>query len=201
MPQHLADPCDALRRVHDWLKPDGLLFLEVPNLAGARKQAANTFHTAHIWNFTPETLERLAWQEGFVARMRQDGAGTSVVFRKRSAGDLPPTGTGAELAERLARQIATMGRPRAYLLSGSPLQRRVARLRRNRAAQAEHRREDRLCPLRDRARHGGRDPRNGVARVGTPPAAPLCRLSRVNQASCLGLRRHQVDASGLLRRG
>ncbi len=129
--EHLADPWEALRLVHGWLKTDGLLFLEVPNLAGVRKQAANTFHTAHIWNFTPETLAHLAWQEGFVARTRQDGASTSVVFRKRSAEDLPPAGTGTELAERLARQIATAGRPLAYLLSGSPIERRTARLRRN----------------------------------------------------------------------
>ncbi|MCZ8147172.1 MAG: hypothetical protein O9325_04855 [Roseomonas sp.] len=42
-----------------------------------------------------------------------------------------PAGAGPALAERLARQVATEGRALAYLLSGSPITRRIARLRRN----------------------------------------------------------------------
>lgn len=129
--EHLADPWEALGRIGDWLAPGGLLFLEVPKLSGVRKQAVNTFHPAHVWNFTPETLARLAWQQGFVPVAGSDPESTSVVFRRRQAGDPLPTGTGAALADRLARQVATSGRPFAYLLSGAPLTRRVARLRRN----------------------------------------------------------------------
>lgn len=129
--EHLADPWDALRRIGGWLAPDGLLFIEVPNLAGVRKQAANTFHMAHIWNFTPETMILLAWQEGFAPMDTQDLAGTSLVFRRRRVEDSPPSGAGVGLADRVARQVATMGSPLAYLLSGAPITRRVARLRRN----------------------------------------------------------------------
>ena len=129
--EHVADPWDALRRIHGWLAPGGLLFIEVPNLAGVRKQAANTFHTAHIWNFTPETLALLAWQGGFATLPAGANAGTSVVFRKRQAGDVAPAGACPELAERLARQVATSGQPIGYLLSGAPITRRVARIRRN----------------------------------------------------------------------
>jgi 2-polyprenyl-3-methyl-5-hydroxy-6-metoxy-1,4-benzoquinol methylase len=129
--EHLADPWDALRRVHGWLGADGLLFVEVPNLAGVRKQAANTFHTAHIWNFTPETLLLLAWQCGFVPVDGEDTSHTSFVMRKRHAADQAPIGAGPGLAARLTRQVATEGRQLAYLLSGSPLTRRMARLRRN----------------------------------------------------------------------
>ena len=128
--EHLADPWRALRLAEGWLAPEGLLFVEVPNLAGVRKQAANTFHTAHIWNFTPETLLLLAWQCGFVP-VAAEARGTSVVLRKRRAEDSVPAGAGPALAERLARQVATEGRALAYLLSGSPITRRVARLRRN----------------------------------------------------------------------
>lgn len=128
--EHLADPWRALRLAEGWLAPDGLLFVEVPNLAGVRKQAANTFHTAHIWNFTPETLLLLAWQCGFVP-VAAEARGTSVVLRKRRAEDRAPAGAGPALAELLARQVATEGRLLAYLLSGSPITRRVARLRRN----------------------------------------------------------------------
>jgi 2-polyprenyl-3-methyl-5-hydroxy-6-metoxy-1,4-benzoquinol methylase len=129
--EHLADPWRALERIGEWLAPGGILFIEVPNLAGLRKQAVNTFHAAHIWNFTPETLGRLAWQQGFAHVAEAGAASTSAVFRKRQAGDREPTGTGAALADRLARQIATSGRPLAYLLSGAPLTRRISRLRRN----------------------------------------------------------------------
>lgn len=129
--EHLADPWAALRRLGSWLAPGGLLFIEVPNLAGVRKQAANTFHAAHIWNFTPQTLGLLAWQEGFAALTPADLAGTSMVLRRRRAGDAPPAGADPSLAERLARQVATTGRPLSYLLSGAPITRRIARLRRN----------------------------------------------------------------------
>lgn len=129
--EHLADPWGALRRIHGWLAPDGLVFLEVPNLAGVRKQAATTFHVAHVWNFTPETLALLAWQAGFVNSRPAAGGGTSVVLRKRRAEDPAPAGAGPALAEELARQVATAGRPLAYLRSGAPFTRRIARLRRN----------------------------------------------------------------------
>ena len=129
--EHLADPWRALRLAEGWLAPEGLLFVEVPNLAGVRKQVANTFHTAHIWNFTPETLLLLAWQCGFVPVSSAEARGTSVVLRKRRAEDVAPSGAGPALAERLARQVATEGRALAYLLSGSPITRRVARLGRN----------------------------------------------------------------------
>lgn len=128
--EHLADPWDALRRIATWLAPGGLLFIEVPNLAGVRKQAANTFHTAHIWNFTPETLALLAWQQGFVPLTQAGAGGTSVVLRRRRAGDAAPTGAGPALADRLARQVASTGSPLGYVLSGAPLTRRAARLRR-----------------------------------------------------------------------
>jgi 2-polyprenyl-3-methyl-5-hydroxy-6-metoxy-1,4-benzoquinol methylase len=139
--EHLADPWGALRRIGRWLAPDGVLFIEVPDLAGVRKQAVNTFHAAHIWNFTPETLRLLAWQAGFVPVAEQDRAGTSVVFRLRHADDPPPAGADAMLADRLAAQVATAGRPLAYLLSGAPITRRAARLLRNleeRAVCARH---------------------------------------------------------------
>jgi SAM-dependent methyltransferase len=129
--EHLADPWAALRRLGSWLAPGGLLFIEVPNLTGVRKQATNTFHTAHIWNFTPETLALLAWQEGFAALMQADLAGTSIVLRRRRLGDTAPAGADAALAERLARQVATTGGALPYLLSGAPITRRVSRLRRN----------------------------------------------------------------------
>ncbi|SFK93886.1 class I SAM-dependent methyltransferase [Falsiroseomonas stagni] len=129
--EHLADPWDALARIEGWLAPGGLLFIEVPNLLGVRKQAANTFHGAHIWNFTPQTLALVAWQAGFATLTAAEREGTSMVLRRRHEDDSPPLGADAALAERLAVQVATTGSPLRYLLSGAPIRRRVDRLRRN----------------------------------------------------------------------
>jgi len=129
--EHVADPWQALRRIHGWLTADGILFLEVPNLAATKKQVSNIFHKAHIWNFTPETLALLAWQCGFVPIQGENLHHTSLILRKKCDGDRPPTGAGPELTERLLRQMATEARPVAYLFSGKPFTRRLARLRRN----------------------------------------------------------------------
>jgi SAM-dependent methyltransferase len=129
--EHLADPWQALRRIHAWLAEDGVLFLEVPNLSATHKQVGNIFHMAHIWNFTPETLLLLAWQCGFAPMEGEDTRRTSVIFRKRCDGDAAPVGAGLALADSLVRQMATEARPLVYLLSGKPFTRRLARLRRN----------------------------------------------------------------------
>lgn len=129
--EHFADPWDALGRIARWLAPDGLVFVEVPNLAGLRKQASNTFHRAHVWNFTPETLLLLAWQSGFVPLSAAETRDTSVVFRRRAPGDRAPTGTGTELADGIFTQVTQRQTGLAYLLSGAPFSRRWHRLRRN----------------------------------------------------------------------
>ena len=129
--EHVVDPWQALRRIHAWLAEDGVLFLEVPNLSATHKQVGNVFHMAHIWNFTPETLLMLAWQCGFVPMEGEDTRHTSVILRKRRDGDALPVGAGPEVAESLARRMATEAQRMAYLLSGKPFTRRFARLRRN----------------------------------------------------------------------
>lgn len=129
--EHLTDPWAAMRRIHAALAPEGLLFIEVPNLAGLRKQISNTFHAAHIWNFTPQTLIAAAWQAGFVPRAGERLDGTSLVFRKRLAEDLPPQGADAAHAARLVRQMAQEQSRWAYFASAAPITRRWQRLRRN----------------------------------------------------------------------
>jgi SAM-dependent methyltransferase len=129
--EHMADPRATLRRIGAWLKPEGLMFVEVPNLAGMRKQARDAFHYAHVWNFTPETLHRLAWQEGFAPVCEGEATGTSVILQRRSAAMAAPAGADAALAERIFAQVARGQRPSAYLLSGAPFSRRWQRLRRN----------------------------------------------------------------------
>ncbi|MBS7788545.1 class I SAM-dependent methyltransferase [Roseococcus sp. SDR] len=129
--EHLTDPWAAMRRIHEALAPEGLLFIEVPNLEGVRKQLTNTFHAAHIWNFTPATLIAAAWQAGFTPRAGENLSHTSIVFRKRRAEDAPPLGADAAHAEALWRQMTQEQSRRAYLLSAAPITRRWQRLIRN----------------------------------------------------------------------
>jgi len=62
--EHFRSPRTALERLHKLIRPDGLLYIECPNL-GAIATRANTFHFAHIHNFTPGTLATMARRTGF----------------------------------------------------------------------------------------------------------------------------------------
>lgn len=129
--EHLTDPVGVLARINCWLELGGFLFLEVPNLEGVRKQVINTFHFAHIWNFTPATLTALARKGGFELIDGEDPRSTSLVFRKvappQPSLSLPQPG----VAEALQNQLSNEQSFGAYVLSGAPFSRRWRRLQRN----------------------------------------------------------------------
>jgi 2-polyprenyl-3-methyl-5-hydroxy-6-metoxy-1,4-benzoquinol methylase len=129
--EHLTDPLEALATFGRWLGPDGLLFLEVPNLLGVRKQISNIFHYAHIWNFTPQTLLGVVRKGGFAPLEGEDLNSTSIVFRKAGELQAEPAQPDPELADRLFRQMRRDQGFAAYVLSGAPFTRRWNRLRRN----------------------------------------------------------------------
>jgi len=129
--EHLTDPFAAMARIHLALAPEGLLFIEVPNLAGIRKRISNVFHTAHIWNFTPETLIAAAWQSGFTPREGEKLSHTSIVFRKSRPGDVAPDGATRGHAAALIAQMRQEQTSLAYFASAAPITRRWHRLLRN----------------------------------------------------------------------
>lgn len=68
--EHLAEPRTALRTVHRWLRPEGVLVIEVPDSASWTLQwcGAQWFPLdvpRHLQHFTPRTLEELLEREGF----------------------------------------------------------------------------------------------------------------------------------------
>jgi SAM-dependent methyltransferase len=126
--EHVHDPLATLRLCRAWLRPGGVLFVEVPNLAGVRKQAANTFHRAHIWNFTPATLRGVARRAGLAPLAGEAAGSTSLLLQ--AAPPAWPEPDPAE-AERIIRQVREEQGALAYLLSGAPFSRRWHRLRRN----------------------------------------------------------------------
>ncbi len=83
--EHLRSPRAALEHLHQLLRPQGLLYIECPNLAAPFARRAKLFHFAHIYNFTPDTLRAMGRRCGFeVARWLSHPADPNlqVLFRR-----------------------------------------------------------------------------------------------------------------------
>ena len=66
--EHLNDPVRYLNLLSNWLKDDGVLYVEVPNIFSYTKlkSKGNMFHYGHIFNFSPWTLRAAGGLAGFV---------------------------------------------------------------------------------------------------------------------------------------
>ena len=62
--EHTEDPGSVLALLRSWLKPDGTLVVEVPNVEATCQAPHNTFHEAHLYNFNVVSLRRLARKHG-----------------------------------------------------------------------------------------------------------------------------------------
>lgn len=63
--EHLDDPVGVLTLVRGWLRPGGLLWIEVPNIAARCIAPAHRFHRAHLFGFSPGSLAGIARRAGF----------------------------------------------------------------------------------------------------------------------------------------
>lgn len=63
--EHLNLPLAALAQMHEWLAPGGVLFLEVPNMAGYQTKGFDRFHFAHTLGFTRDNLLLALERSGF----------------------------------------------------------------------------------------------------------------------------------------
>jgi 2-polyprenyl-3-methyl-5-hydroxy-6-metoxy-1,4-benzoquinol methylase len=85
--EHILEPSKILLQARDWLRPEGHLIVEVPNVEALCGSPKNRFHFAHIYNFNLATLESLGQRAGFFVRNRyvaNDGGIIRVVFQKTS---------------------------------------------------------------------------------------------------------------------
>ncbi|KOX59920.1 methyltransferase type 11 [Streptomyces purpurogeneiscleroticus] len=125
--EHLRDPADVMERLARWLKPDGVLYAAVPNMAATGKPPHERFHFAHVHGFVRDTLDLTARRAGLVPHTAYRREDTTVVYRKSDAPAGPMTAPG--LAQRLAAELKPM--PAAtYLASGAwvwPMVRRNAK--------------------------------------------------------------------------
>jgi SAM-dependent methyltransferase len=62
--EHTEDPGFILALLRSWLKPDGMLVVEVPNVEATCQAPRSTFHEAHLYNFNVVSLRRLARKHG-----------------------------------------------------------------------------------------------------------------------------------------
>lgn len=80
--EHLRDPMAALAAMAAWLKPEGMLYVSVPDMRSNDKPSFERFHFAHIYGFTPETLDVALRLNGMVSISGGPLHTTTSVFRK-----------------------------------------------------------------------------------------------------------------------
>jgi len=115
--EHLPDPGAALAILRAWLKPEGVLVVEVPNIESRWHAPEKRFHIGHLYNFNPDNLLRLARCRGLApadVRLQPETAHINVVFRR-----VEPEASGTDCrmpdnAERVAKALATHTRLRHY---------------------------------------------------------------------------------------
>lgn len=62
--EHILQPVRFLRNLHDLLRPEGRLCVEIPNILG-EWYGVGMFHIGHVSQFCPETFARAARLAGF----------------------------------------------------------------------------------------------------------------------------------------
>ena len=127
--EHVEDPSGVLSRVRPWLKLEGVLVVEVPNVEAVCLAPHHRFHFAHFFSFNHLTLEALGRKAGF-APIRTitsgDGGNLTCVYRATAAvHDVAP------LAGNPARTVAAIRHHRTlfHYLSAAPYARALGRLR------------------------------------------------------------------------
>jgi SAM-dependent methyltransferase len=101
--EHTPDPAAALRQIRRWLKPDGLLVVDVPNRQGtdARKTWDDWVGWSlpyHLYHFTPDSLTRLLDQQGFTVIRSKNYHSESV---KAALRPIPVLGLFARLVAKM----------------------------------------------------------------------------------------------------
>lgn len=85
--EHLESPYNAMRHVRDWLRPGGHLLVQVPNVEAICQWPRSLFHRAHLYNFSPASLEMVGRKAGYSvasSSVASDGGEITVVFQKDS---------------------------------------------------------------------------------------------------------------------
>lgn len=72
--EHLPDPVSTLSRLAAHLKPDGFLFIEIPNVKGLWKNLGDQFQSSHLFIPSVNTMQRLIAKAGLkISKMETKG--------------------------------------------------------------------------------------------------------------------------------
>lgn len=110
--EHLAEPIAALRKIEVWLAPEGIAFIEVPNLQGYALKGFEHFHFAHVLGFSRDNLILAAAKAGLV--VEEIVSATGLILRKRREGEAEIP-TPIDLAATVEKNAADYGAPFALL--------------------------------------------------------------------------------------
>ncbi len=83
--EHFSSPRKALTHMRALIHDDGLLYVECPNVTGPFATYDRMFHYAHIYNFSPETLQAIVASCGFElveCYSSDDDADIHMLFKK-----------------------------------------------------------------------------------------------------------------------
>ena len=83
--EHTEDPLQVLSKLGSWLKPQGTLVVEVPNIEAVCQSPKSTFHDAHLFNFNLASLSKMAERAGLSTQqhlLSADGGNLTVFFNK-----------------------------------------------------------------------------------------------------------------------
>jgi len=127
--EHLRDPVEALRTCLGWVAENGCLIVEVPNLASPHQHPHKRFHPAHLFGFTPATLEAAARRAGgrpVEVRLSRFSRDVTVVIAKGRGAAV----NGAPPPDQVRRTIAAVKPPALlrYCCSPATLVRSALRL-------------------------------------------------------------------------
>lgn len=138
--EHTEDPYFVLRKLHSFLKPQGILVVEVPNIEATCQSPNSTFHEAHLFNFNFDTLNKLGEKAGLktIDHIYSDDSGNiTVYFRKAESENIENKDWSIpNNAERISTLIRNHTNLRHYLTI-KPYQRFLRRISRA-AAEGNH---------------------------------------------------------------
>lgn len=105
--EHLSNPVDALRQMAQWTAPDGLVYVEVPDLGTEQpNKGFGALHFAHLLGFNHHNLIVAAAQAGLVPE--KIVAPTGIIFRHSDI-DLASVETEAKKGAALTRKLYSDG--------------------------------------------------------------------------------------------
>lgn len=87
--EHVYEPLQVMAKVREWLKPDGIFYLQVPNIDSAEARVFRSYWHGlelprHLSHFSPESLRNLAMSTGLrevsLITERNPAVGTSLRY-------------------------------------------------------------------------------------------------------------------------